>query len=236
MGNSVKRLLVVEDTDSIAVLMAASLRCEGYLVDTVASADAAYESFVKAIESQIPYDLLLVDINLPDGDGCALLGRVACFRECPPSFVLSADGARNTRQRAIAAGADLFFEKPFDMAALKTAISERLGRKAVKHHPRNALDVSKQEQQMLVSYGAYLKGVAKQLEGEQSCKSMSSLLHQLKGSANLYRLRALSDLAASLGTRLAEQGAGHLDDICEILRHELLVSATTLVNSQNAMN
>lgn len=218
-----KRILIVEDTASIAVLIATTLRRDGLIVDIANTSNKALSKFITSMDGPIPYDLLLVDLNLPDGDGAELLAQMASFDDCPSSFVVSADGSDSARERAKIAGADQFFEKPFNLSLLKKEIEKKvsnLGQVGPKKPPETFDDA---EQTLVENYQEYLTKLAWDLRSKMSYKSMSSLLHQLKGSANLYGYKELSDLASSLGMRLAEQGPVYTCDIREVLRQELVV-------------
>jgi len=218
-----KRLLIVEDTNSIAVLVAATLRRAGLCVDVAKTAKEAMTHFVASTEGPISYDLLLVDLNLPDGDGAELLAKMASFDVCPPSFVVSADGSDHARERARVAGASQFFEKPFNLSVLKDAIEDAVSKTAQSEAGRASKKFAAAERGLIDNYLKYLAGLASDLECPLSHKKMSSLLHQLKGSANLYGFNRLSDLTTSLGMRLVEQGTNSTNDIREILRQELLI-------------
>src|SRR5205814_2162428 len=62
------RLLLVEDNETLAANVAKTFRAKGYAVDAVGTADDASA----ALGTQ-PYDLLILDLGLPDGDGLVLL-------------------------------------------------------------------------------------------------------------------------------------------------------------------
>lgn len=218
-----KRILIVEDTNSIAVLVAATLRRSGLIVDVANTAKDAMTKFVNSIEGPIPYDLLLVDLNLPDGDGAEMLAQMASFDACPLSFVVSADGSSSARERARTAGAEKFFEKPFNLSLLKDEIEREVSKLGPLKRGQAKAEFADVEQGLIENYYRYLTKLASDLEGKMSHKKMSSLLHQLKGSANLYGFKDLSDLASSLGMRLAEQGPIYTCDIREVLRQELVI-------------
>lgn len=218
-----KRILIVEDINSIAILVSATLRRDGLNVDVANTAKGAMAKFVTSLDGPIPYDLLLVDLNLPDGDGADLLAQMASLNARPPSFVFSADGSTRARKRAEAAGADQFFEKPFNLNLLKGEIERKVGdlHQTIDGHEQSKLEVM--EQSLVENYQRYLVTLASDLEGNMTFKQMSSLLHQLKGSANLYGFKRISELAASLYTRLVNQGPVCTCSIRKILRQELAI-------------
>jgi CheY-like chemotaxis protein len=69
------RILVVDDHEESARALARLLRHEGYVVTTAHSIAGA----MALVVGQRPVDLLLSDIDLPDGNGCDLLGRLRAF-------------------------------------------------------------------------------------------------------------------------------------------------------------
>lgn len=220
-----KRLLLVEDTGSIAVLLEATLRRDGYKVDIAETVSDGLRLFEEADNGPVPYDLVLVDLNLPDGDGTELLGRIACYRSCPPRFALSADATRHSRSRARAAGAERFFEKPFDLGEVRQAIGDCLGADPTLRRHSPEPDHEAEHARMTAQYVKFLENVAEEFEAQVALKRLGSLLHQIAGSATLYGMVRLSRLAQSLSGRLQADGPSAESDIREILRQELRVTA-----------
>ncbi len=65
------RVLLIEDHERLAQLIAKGLAAAGIAVDTATRIDAAWASL-----QQMSYQALILDRGLPDGDGLALLGRM----------------------------------------------------------------------------------------------------------------------------------------------------------------
>ncbi len=83
-------------------------------------------------------DLVILDVNLPDTNGIALLEEIR--RVSPPThaIVISADADIRNVRRAIAAGADRFVEKPFDPAIFRAQVLAMLREYPVaRRHPRH---------------------------------------------------------------------------------------------------
>ena len=118
-------ILHAEDDTLVASAVREALRGEGWRVSTCADGPSA----LKEIEGQEPYDLLIIDKQLPGVDGLELVARA---RELPhrqhlPVIVLSAqaDAEREARR----AGASAFLRKPEEMHALAETIARLLARK-----------------------------------------------------------------------------------------------------------
>jgi DNA-binding response OmpR family regulator len=119
------RLLLVEDNPRLAGLIRDGLQGQGFAVDwcaTVAGAETALQ-----IGS---YDLLLLDLGLPDGDGLDLLRTIRRGKDTTPILVLTARGGLDDRVSGLDAGADDYLVKPFqipELAARCRALMRRPG-------------------------------------------------------------------------------------------------------------
>ena len=118
------RLLLVEDQPDLAVLTSDALRTSGYVVDVAASledADAYFEAG--------RYDLLLLDRQLPDGDGLSWLRRVRRAGAAVPALVMTAERKLvDDRIEGLDAGADDYLLKPVDNAELAARVKALLRR------------------------------------------------------------------------------------------------------------
>lgn len=111
------RLLVVEDTPDIAALLRMALEEEGYAVDT---ADTATEGFMLA--QMNPYDGLVLDVMLPDGNGLDIARRLRKEGTRVPILMLTAQGQKADIVRGLDAGADDYLVKPFAIDELKARV------------------------------------------------------------------------------------------------------------------
>jgi DNA-binding response OmpR family regulator len=107
------RLLVVEDEARILEVLRVALSRAGFAVDAVATvADA------RAALPLAPYDAVILDLGLPDGDGLDLLTEHRQAGSRVPVLVLTARDAVEARVAGLDAGADDYLIKPFAMAEL----------------------------------------------------------------------------------------------------------------------
>lgn len=115
-------ILLVEDDESIAIVITAALEAEGFQVDrcdSIAERDR--------LLSQNVYKALVTDVMLTDGDGIETLGVVRALHPRLPIIILSAQNTLDTAVRASDTGAFEYFPKPFDIDELAKAVHQAIG-------------------------------------------------------------------------------------------------------------
>jgi DNA-binding response OmpR family regulator len=117
------RVLLIEDHDRLAQLIAKGLAAAGIAVDVATRIDGAWASL-----QQMPYQALILDRGLPDGDGLALLGRMRAAGLGLPCLVLTAREALHDRVQGLEAGADDYLAKPFAMDEMVARVRALLRR------------------------------------------------------------------------------------------------------------
>ena len=125
------RILVVEDERDLAGAIATSLRRDGYATDVVGDGSTALERV-----SYNEYDLVCLDLNLPDVDGLEVCRRVtngetanAHAGTAPPKVImLTARGGIDDRIRGLDEGADDYLVKPFSLRELGARVRALLRR------------------------------------------------------------------------------------------------------------
>jgi two-component system, OmpR family, response regulator len=111
------RILVVEDEDSIASFMVKGLTAEGHTVERAASASEAI-----GLGVTYEFDLVLLDLLLPDGNGIDILKQIRAERPSVPIIVVSALGEVDDKVDLLDAGADDYLVKPFAFAELAARV------------------------------------------------------------------------------------------------------------------
>lgn len=121
------KFLLVEDNQELANAVSSRMRLDGHVVDHAAKlADAT--AFVETGD----YDLILLDIMLPDGDGRTFLRAHRASDLDTPVIVLTARSQVSDRIGSLDLGADDYVTKPFDHAELEARCRAVLRRKAGK--------------------------------------------------------------------------------------------------------
>jgi two-component system, OmpR family, phosphate regulon response regulator PhoB len=127
MGASAKRtrIFVVEDEDSIALLLRHTLETEGYEVDVIPRGDDAEER----LRDDVP-DMLILDWMLPGVSGFELCRRLRMRPQTQsvPIIMLTARGEESERVRGLANGADDYISKPFSVPELVARIGALMRR------------------------------------------------------------------------------------------------------------
>jgi DNA-binding response OmpR family regulator len=119
------RLLLVEDELDIQDFLKRSLEEAGYQVEVAADGKAA-----ESLASEGPYDLLIVDLGLPDQDGITLILRLRQIGVRAPVLILSARRSVDDRVRGLEQGGDDYLTKPFALAELLARLRNLLKRNA----------------------------------------------------------------------------------------------------------
>jgi len=123
------RLLIVEDESALCASIAEGLRLDGYEVDTCRDGLAALE-----LCSVEPYDLILLDLNLPGLDGMEVLRRLRADNVETGVLILSARGQLQDKVSGLDAGANDYLTKPFHFEELEARVRSLTRRKFIQEN------------------------------------------------------------------------------------------------------
>ncbi|GAB4326434.1 MAG: response regulator transcription factor [Candidatus Sumerlaeia bacterium] len=129
------RILVIEDDAAIRRGLVDSLQFAGYDTLQAAGGRTGLDMAVK-----VDFDLLVLDLILPEVDGLEILRRVRALRPTLPVIILTARGEEQDRVRGLRLGADDYVVKPFSVMELLARIEAVLRRS-----PERPVDVSRIE-------------------------------------------------------------------------------------------
>lgn len=120
-------VLFVEDEEALQMTVGDRLRKEGYGVDCAGNGD---EGFEKA--TQLPYDLIILDVMLPKRDGFDVCKGIREAGLITPILMLTARGQTNDKVSGLKIGADDYVTKPFNMLELMARVEALLRRAPIR--------------------------------------------------------------------------------------------------------
>ncbi len=119
------RLLIVEDDEPLARFLGRTLNAQSFLVDLVHDGQTAIEML-----NVSPYDLVILDLNLPKIDGLSLLNQLRPSHPRLPILVLTARSRDEALVTALESGADDCLIKPFSFIELIARVRALMRRNA----------------------------------------------------------------------------------------------------------
>jgi FliA/WhiG family RNA polymerase sigma factor len=117
------RILLAEDDTALAGFVRKGLEAESYAVDVSADGEQAC-----ALATELQYDLIVLDLNLPRLDGVSILKEVRTKKATLPILILTARGKIDDRVQCLDNGADDYLVKPFSFSELSARIRALLRR------------------------------------------------------------------------------------------------------------
>ena len=124
MSTAAARILVVEDEEHLAEGIRENLEAEGYAVDLACDGRAGLERI-----RGNAYDLVLLDVMLPEMDGYTVCETARAEGSDVPVLFLSARGSADDRIHGLEAGGDDYLPKPFHLRELLLRVSAILRRR-----------------------------------------------------------------------------------------------------------
>ncbi len=130
------RILLVEDDSAMAQSIEMMLRSEDYVCDSTDMGEDGLE-----IGKLYDYDIIILDLMLPDIDGYEVLRRLRAARVQTPILILSGLTALDDKIKGLGVGADDYLTKPFDKRELVARIQAIVRRS--KGHPDSIIQTGK---------------------------------------------------------------------------------------------
>jgi DNA-binding response OmpR family regulator len=138
------RLLLVEDEVEIQSFLQRSLEESGYTVETARDGKTA-----EKLAAESHFDILIVDLGLPDQDGIGLILKLRQSGVKAPVLILSARRSVDDRVRGLEQGGDDYLTKPFAMAELLARLRNLLKRNSPSRSEATRLSVQDLELDLL---------------------------------------------------------------------------------------
>jgi DNA-binding response OmpR family regulator len=128
-----KKVLVVDDDHLICWALEKEFTGIGLSTQVVNNGEDAHSELRRQ-----SYDIVFLDIHLPDANGMTLLGEIERISPDTSVIIMSGDASETNRERAFAGGALQFVEKPFDLSEIHRILKSTLGEHAHnRKHPRH---------------------------------------------------------------------------------------------------
>ena len=123
------KILIIEDEISLLEIVSAFLTGEGYLCETATDFGQADEKI-----ALFEYDLVLLDLTLPGGNGMDLLPAIRLKQPIPGVIILTARNSLDDKIMGLDLGADDYLTKPFHLSELNSRIRAFLRRNRFDGH------------------------------------------------------------------------------------------------------
>ena len=120
-------VLFVEDEEALRMTVGDRLRKEGYAVESAANGE---EGFEKA--TQLPFDLIILDVMLPKKSGFVVCREIREAGLITPILILTARGQTSDKVNGLKIGADDYVTKPFNMQELMARVEALLRRAPIR--------------------------------------------------------------------------------------------------------
>ncbi len=117
------KILIVEDDELFAQTLEDFLEDEGFEVTIASDGESAY-----TINYEEQFDLLLLDVNLPQQNGFSLLKELRADHHLTPAIYITSYRDKESLQKGFLAGADDYLTKPVDLEELRLRIQALLRR------------------------------------------------------------------------------------------------------------
>ncbi len=213
-GGARAKLLVADDSDRNREMLCHQLERQGYSVTAVANGKDALR-----LLRQRPFDLVLLDVLMPEVDGFAALESIKADRNLReiPVIMISASDEYSSVIRCIEGGAEDYLPKPFDPVLLRARIKASLEKKTLR-------DEQRRKTEELESAYHNLQKMQDQLITQEKLASLGSLsagiAHEIKNPLNFVtNFAALSaELIEELRQELGAGASGNTADLLEDLR------------------
>jgi len=128
-------ILIAEDEESLRETLKLNLELEGYEATTVETGP----NVVKAVKNEY-FDLIILDIMLPEMDGIAVCETIRMQHNDVPILFLSARNSSSDRVEGLKKGGDDYLTKPFNLEELLLRIEKLIAKNKKIKEPQNAVD------------------------------------------------------------------------------------------------
>ncbi len=218
-------VLLAEDGPDNQVLIGTILRRWGLSVLVAENGEAALAMATSATAAGTPFDLILMDMQLPLLDGYAATTQLRRNGYDGPIIALTANAMMGEEERCLQAGCDAYLSKPVDRHALRLTLAHHLDARRAKPGTApstgplvSAFADDPEMQGLLGRFVGSLEARLQTLREAPTRDAMRRLAHQLKGAAGGYGFPSITDAAAALEQALdADAPSSEVSSLLEAL-------------------
>lgn len=220
------RILVIDDVEMNLSLIRHGLKHTKYEVETYTSAKSA----LKLLRSGAQFDLVFMDVQMPDMDGLTathLIRKMSGPIRSVPIVAMTAHALPSHIRQCLDAGMNEHFPKPVDLDKMKELIRQMLQSNDRAPSEGNPEDEGDPLAPLRAQYKVYLASVAKEFDDviertgdEEMARSVAALAHAIAGTAGSFGFSDVSDAAFAL-ENLALQQVDLNDPDLKTLRKEV---------------
>jgi CheY-like chemotaxis protein len=209
-----RRILLAEDGLDNQYLISLHLRAAGAEVEVAENGKAAIEMANSAVASNRPFDLILMDMQMPELDGYAAVRRLRAGNYQLPIVALTAHAMAGDREECLNAGCNEYLSKPVSRTRLLRVVAENCSQAS-----RDTVVIegpSAGDRLLQAATRQFLERLATRCQEIRSAmlaqdqSAISTHVHQIKGAAGGYGFPEVSAEAAAVESQL-RQGASLAD-------------------------
>jgi signal transduction histidine kinase/CheY-like chemotaxis protein/HPt (histidine-containing phosphotransfer) domain-containing protein len=220
------RILLAEDGYDNQILITTYLVKAGATVKVVADGRQAVEEATAALAQGKPYDVILMDMQMPELDGYGATSKLRLMKYERPIVALTAHAMAGDRERCEKAGCDDYLTKPVDRAKLVALVARYLGRPASPTSIVSTLeaDVDMREilHQFVKDLPARSSAILRASQGHD-LETVRRLAHQLKGAGGGYGFPRITEAASAVERAVVERAdadslRSHVEELASLCR------------------
>ena len=194
------RILLAEDGYDNQILISTYLVKAGATVKVVPDGRQAVEEALAAEAAGTPYDVILMDMQMPELDGYGATSKLRLSGYARPIVAITAHAMAGDRERCESAGCDGYLTKPVNRAHLVATVAHFVGTRESKSGPMLVSSLADDEDMKEIVH-QFVRGlpersaaVVRACEG-RDWTTVKRLAHQLKGAAGGYGFAGITDAA-----------------------------------------
>jgi len=211
-------ILLAEDGQANREVISYYLKKTGAVVTVAENGRVARSLAMEAVSNGKPFDVILMDMQMPELDGYEATASLRSFGYTGPIIALTAHAMAQDKDKCLACGCTDYLSKPIDRELMLATVSGYLKKPAAQEAKQSAGKGNTSGQtlhstvaddadmaQFLQKYVADLPGMVDRLEAllkEQDIEQFKQLIHQIKGTGGFYGFMPLTEAAEQIEERI----------------------------------